>query len=386
MHYIRFLKTPKVTAAAGKITLNASITLTTDLGETFYDGDVDLAGTLRSPDRDGDIYLRRSLKWTAGMRSLPITFDLTRSEIEWPAQLHVSLKTPRGELADDFETFSGQPDHDTPAFISVWSESLNATRGNFEAARRVERRFTPLSGRSLRIWEDTGDSIARHLWDGSVALTAFIDRVIALQASAAVPPLEHALVSATFKRLNVIELGCGCGIVGIGLAQSIPDSDVLLTDLPEVQELVEKNISTANLAISSRVEFAPLDWESKLPKAVASRNFDIIVAAECIYNSDSIPPLVQTIKALVTRSPKAIVLIATKFRHDSELEFFTLAAKAGLFSSTKSTLPLPGPPGYGYADFSKEVALHILVGPNYRASFSPAFESDKALELSSGSE
>ncbi|PNS20521.1 Protein-lysine N-methyltransferase rrg1 [Sphaceloma murrayae] len=386
MHYIRFLKTPKVIAAAGKVTLTASITLTTDLGETFFDDDVDLAATLRSPDNDGDIFLRRSIKWTSGMRSLALTFDLTRSEIEWPAKLHVGLRGDADQQADNFELFSGHPDPNLPAFVSAWSEPIDATKGNFEAPRRVERRFSPLSGRPLRIWEDMGDSIARHLWDGSVALAAYIDLVVALQAPTAIPVLEHALISATFKRLNVIELGCGCGINGIALAQSIPDSDVLLTDLPEAEPLVKRNIEAANLAISSKAAFAPLDWSRKLPPKIASRNFDMIIAAECIYNSDSIPPLVKTIQTLVARSPKAIVIIATKFRHDSELEFFSLAAKAGLYTSSKAKLPLPGRPGVGYGDFSTDVNLHVLVGGNYRATFSPAIETDRAFEFSSGSE
>ncbi|KAF2221537.1 putative methyltransferase-domain-containing protein [Elsinoe ampelina] len=386
MHYIRFLKTPKVTVAAGKVTLTANITITTDLGETFYEDDLDLATTLRSPDRHGDIFLRRTIKWTAGSRSLPLSFDLTRSEIEWPARLHVGLKNGQADLADDFELFSSRPNHETAAIVTVWSESLDATKGIFEAPRQVERKFSPLSGRSLTIWEDTGDSIARHLWDGSVALTAYIDRVIALQAPTAMPALEHALISATFKRLNVIELGCGCGIVGIALAQSIPDCDVLLTDFPEVEELVERNMAEANLAISSRVGFAPLDWEKKLPPRVANKNFDIIVAAECIYNSDSIPPLVKTIKALITRSPKAIAIIATKFRHETELEFFNLAAEAGLVTASKTQLPLPGRAGIGYGDFSTDVGLHILVGAGYRASYTPIEELERAFEVSSGSE
>ncbi|GAM86381.1 hypothetical protein ANO11243_043950 [Dothideomycetidae sp. 11243] len=383
MHYIRFLKTPKVTFAAGKVVLTANITITTDLGETFFDHDVDLAASLRSPDNDGDIFLRRSVKWSAGMRSLPLSFDLTRSEIEWPVKLHVGLKKSSAMLADDFHLFGTHLDQ--PAFVSVWSEPLNATSGNFEAPRRVERKFYPLGGRSLSIWEDMGDSIARHLWDGSVALTAYLDRVMALQAPVAMPMLEHAIISATFKRLNVIELGCGCGIVGLGLAQTVPDCDVLLTDLPEVDELVKRNIATANLAISSRIDFASLDWESPLPATIASRTFDIILAAECIYNSDSIPSLVSTLHALISRSPKAIAVISTKFRHESEKVFFELATKAGLLQSSHVNVPLPGYPGTGYGDFSTDINIHVLHGPGYRATYSPLDETEKVFEFSSAS-
>ena len=216
-------------------------------------------------------------------------------------------------------------------------------------------------------------------------MTAYIDQVIALQAPTNEPLLERALVSATFRKLNVLELGCGCGIVGIGLAQTVPDCDVLLTDLPEVDELVEHNIEAANLAISSSVKFAALDWEEPLPEAARSRTFDIIIAAECIYNTDSIPPLVRTLSALIAKSPKAVILIATKFRHESERLFFDLASKSGLLQSSKMELPLPGQPGYGYGDFSTYVDFHVIHGKDYRSSYSPD-EIERAFELSSGSE
>lgn len=318
------------------------------------------------------------------MRSLALSFDLTRSEIEWPARLHVGLRNGHGLIADNYDLYGFASD--VPAFVTVWSDPLDATRGNFEAPRRVERRFYPLSGRPITISEDMGDSIARHLWDGSLALSAYMDRIMALQAHEPMPMLEHAIVSATFRKLNIIELGCGCGIVGIGLAQAIPDCHVLLTDFPEVKELVDRNIKVSDLAISSRVSFAPLDWEKPLSHEVKQRPFDIIIAAECIYNSDSIPPLVQTLAALIARSPRAIAVISTKFRHNSEKVFFDLVAKVGLKQSSHVVVPLPGTPGTGYGDFSTDVNLHVLHGPQYRATYSPTEYLRKGYEFSSGSD
>ena len=227
-------------------------------------------------------------------------------------------------------------------------------------------------------------SLTKHR-DGSMALTVYIDRVVALQAETSMPLLERALIAATYKKLNVIELGCGCGIVGISLAQTIPDCDVLLTDLPEVDELVARNIEVSKPAMSSHIEFAALDWNAPLPAAVQSRNFDLILAAECIYNTDSIPLLVNTLSALIKRSPKAAIIVSTKFRHESEKMFHDLAAKAGLIENSNAQIPLPGQPGYGYGDFSTHVDLHVLHGKHYKSTFSPE-GLEKAFDLSSGSE
>jgi SAM-dependent methyltransferase len=312
--------------------------------------------------------MRRSLQWRADMRSLVISLDLTRAEIDWPARLHVHTKE-NATMSDCFE------DHHSrghlPGIVSVWSEPLDYTKGHHETSRRVERRFTPLTGRKLNIYEDTGESIARHLWDGSLSLTAYLDRVVALRSVHEAPLLERVLSSATYKRLHVLELGCGCGIVGIGLAQTVPDCAVLLTDLPEVDELVERNIQIANPAMSSKIDFVALDWEAPLPATVSARTFDLILVAECIYNSDSIPPLVDTLERLVQRSPKAVVLISTKVRHESEAMFWDLFHKRGFKQMSQTSLPVPGIPGYGYGDSASAIDIYIYSGPNARASISP---------------
>lgn len=365
---VRFLKTPKIRVESGRVILAAVITLTTDLGETFYPHDIQLAATLRQPDHGGDIFLRKTLQWTADSRTLNISLDLTNTEIDWPAKLHIHTKAH----TSTYDSFEDHHSHGhLPGIISVWSDTLNPTKGASKTDGRVERRFTPLTGRTLNIFEDTGESIARHLWDGSLSLTAYLDRVVALRSVHEAPLLENVLCSATYKKLNVLELGCGCGVVGIGLAQTVPDCNVLLTDLPEVDELVARNIEAANPAMSSNIDFAPLDWEAPLPAKVASRTFGLILVAECIYNSDSIPPLVDTLERLIQRSPKAVILISTKVRHESEAMFWDLFHSKGFQKKSQTSLPVPGEPGYGYGDSAPAVDVYIYQGPRPYTSHSP---------------
>ena len=153
--------------------------------------------------------------------------------------------------------------------------------------------------------------------------------------------LERTLVSATYKRLNVLELGCGCGIVGISVAQTIPDCSVMLTDMPEVEEIVNRNISSMNPAISSRVHFEALDWEAELPPKVREKTMDMILVADCTYNPDSAPALVRTIEALLARSPKAIVVVSMKTRHPTEAIFFEFISAANLVQASHSKVALP---------------------------------------------
>jgi hypothetical protein len=161
MRYIRFLKTPKLIVQAGpKSTIKLVITITSDLGETFFPDDVLLAATLRSDKHNGDIYLRKTVKWEAGMRALPIELEFEHNHIDWPATVHVHARSQ--PMSDHFDRHDNGSDLAT--IISAWSDILDPPQGIFEAAKAAERRFTPLSNRTLSIWEETGESIARHLW------------------------------------------------------------------------------------------------------------------------------------------------------------------------------------------------------------------------------
>lgn len=374
---VRYLKTPKVEVSNSTILLKATITITTDLGETFLPTPLDLVASLRSPDPDGEIYLRRKLQWPGkGARSVNLLLDLSRQDVEWPACVHVAA-TGRGKPQQGFLI----------PVVDVWSGSLNPTKGLFTSGFRVERRFTSLAERCVSLLEDAGDSIARHLWDGSQALADFIDQTISLQSpSSPLPLLEYVLVSATYRRLHAIELGCGCGSVGISLAQSIPDCDVLLTDLVEAEELVEANLARMNPAINSRVRFHSLDWEAPLPPSLQTRTNDLIIVSECTYNTDTLQPLVHTLSALVKRSPKAVVVVSTKTRHDSEKEFFTLMKTAGFVEAGSTRVPLPGEPGSGYADWATDVGLHLFHGREHRLSLSPRGVSEEDVTKKAGEE
>ncbi len=370
------MSTPRVHVDRGNVVLKAVLTVTTDLGETFYPSDLELVATLRSVDHDGDIYLRRRVPYKAGARSVPIAFNLNYQDVEWPACVHVSLN--RGS------THAAKATGFLLPIVDVWSGVLNPVKGRMESGRRVERRFTSLAEREVSLFEDAGDSIARHLWDGSQALAQHIDETISLESPSAMPLLEYVLVSATYRRLNVLELGCGCGTVGISIAQAVPDADVLLTDLPEAEELVQANLARMNPAMSSKAAFRSLDWEQPLPIVLRSRTNHLIIVSECTYNTDTLQPLVTTLLNLVARSPKAVVVVATKTRHPSESEFFSLMKNRGLVEDGTMRVPLPGIPGTGYGDTATDVGLHVFHGRDHRLSLSPR-GSDEEVPTASGS-
>lgn len=88
---------------------------------------------------------------------------------------------------------------------------------------------------------------------------------------------------------HILELGTGCGMVGITLAQIFPNAKVLLTDLPLAQDIAQRNIDEACKAQSLSLRFLELDWDidpaSQLPPALDP--IDLVIAADCTYNPDS---------------------------------------------------------------------------------------------------
>ena len=121
--------------------------------------------------------------------------------------------------------------------------------------------------------------------DAGITLSSHIDGLLDESSSLA----KALLPSKRNTRLRILELGTGCGIVGISIAQIIGGAKVLLTDLPEAQGIVERNISQARTAKGSSLAFRKLDWDAELPQNLQAPSppFDLVVAADCTYNPDS---------------------------------------------------------------------------------------------------
>ena len=149
------------------------------------------------------------------------------------------------------------------------------------------------------------------------------------------------ILSKHFKDTNVLELGSGCGIVGIAFTQMVPHCNVLLTDLPAALNLLHDNISKARLASGSKVTADTLDWDDVLPEKVTAQAYDLILLSDCTYNVDSLPALVRTLKSLISFSPAAHIIISMKVRHPSEVVFFDLMLKEAMTITEHTRITLP---------------------------------------------
>jgi hypothetical protein len=157
MRYIRFLKPPRLnpTKDPSKTSLSFLITITSDLGDTFLPYDVGLTAELcASPS--GKPWIMKPVQWSAGMRSLSITLSLDSSRDYGSVQVRVGVGRNMG--ADEYSKLSGG---EWRGVVSAWSAPFDLGK---ECMKLVERRFVSSKRREVGIWEETGESIARHLW------------------------------------------------------------------------------------------------------------------------------------------------------------------------------------------------------------------------------
>ncbi|RMZ74188.1 UPF0665 family [Pyrenophora seminiperda CCB06] len=312
MRYIRFLKTPRIVKQKGtsRQHLHCLITITSDLGDSFLPYDLQLAAELLACAHSGEhVAVWTTVQWTGGMRCLPIALPLPNS---YPPSsvLRLRVGVEPKQAHDEYAALSAQ---DVRGVISAWSPPFTSEA---EAVKLVERRFKLPNEPIISIWEETGESIARHLWDAGITLSCRLTDLKDPNTSLA----RALLPTAPACRLHFLELGTGCGIVGITLAQVFPNAKVLLTDLPLAQEIAQRNIGQTSKAFNSSLEFLELDWDVDLES-----------------------------------HPNVIVAIAMKMRHSSEQVFFGLMQAAGFTETAKLEFPLPGDIQVG----EETVYLHV---------------------------
>ena len=147
--YIRFLKPPKIDQ---KGHVRALITITTDLGDGFYPDDLTLHATITSNENWMSEW--QILKWKGGMRTLWI--DIANVDVNLPVDLRLVVNC---ETSVEGNCVSLE---NMPEILGVWSGTFGKSKS--QAGDTIQRRFRTDSTVEKIIIEETGESIARHIW------------------------------------------------------------------------------------------------------------------------------------------------------------------------------------------------------------------------------
>lgn len=157
VHYIRFLRVPKVQLEKKSAVrcISAVLTITTDLGETFFPDDLELVVELVTAQQPKAVVNSSRVHWRKDSRVVKLNFRHTSQASSDTVRLHVAPKVGPGLLAKE--------KYQTAEIVDAWSDTFHVNVA-CSAEDLVERRFRLTKDTCVKIWEETGDSIARHVW------------------------------------------------------------------------------------------------------------------------------------------------------------------------------------------------------------------------------
>ncbi|KAK2074788.1 hypothetical protein P8C59_008969 [Phyllachora maydis] len=382
MHYIRLLSRPTVQDTQGRRHLKLVLSITTDLYDAYLSPKkpVELCvfgrpSLIESKPKASDPFVDLTKgahpKWTAGMRVLKLNLSL-------PPGMHIQEFSVRPvdedlTLYDVGELFDGQRGLILPVYAGFpGARSECAPTGEHE----IVYRSMSLSedGSPFGIEEDLGESMARHIWDGGLAALSLFINYASLQDNGQFKKMSYiAELVRLCHPMNMVELGCGVGTLGIGIAQFLSEMDesykgsqhrVLLTDLPDAAARANANIARyrsrgakgGDPERDTGVKFEALDWANGRRGAfgpeLSRQAWDLVLVSDCTYNADTLPALVETLDAIHAHSARlkegwgapdrgTMVFLATKPRHESEGVVFKMLEMNGWEILEMDTQALP---------------------------------------------
>jgi predicted nicotinamide N-methyase len=165
------------------------------------------------------------------------------------------------------------------------------------------------------IKETAGLAMGSHVWAGSKHLSDYIMKTFA-------PEDLH-------KR-KVLELGAGCGLTSMALKKYFgPDTKVVITEKAEMLPRIRENLQLNQMQEDENLVVQELNWGDNL--AQITETYDVILAAEVVFDERLFKPLLETIVAL--SGFNTVLLLAYTERHRSEGVFFKQLGE--FYTSTK---------------------------------------------------
>ncbi len=124
-----------------------------------------------------------------------------------------------------------------------------------------------------------------------------------------------AVAAELVKGRQVLELGCGTGVLGITLA--CLGAQVTLTDTADILPHVKRNILCNEQLIQSGKGAAAgtvLDWREAGAQPIMNRLYDVIIGADLLYSAKNVTPLADVLAELRQHSTDCTLILAHQNR------------------------------------------------------------------------
>ncbi|KAG7466434.1 hypothetical protein MATL_G00164790 [Megalops atlanticus] len=141
-------------------------------------------------------------------------------------------------------------------------------------------------GSCLQIKQCSKGDVGCVVWDAAIVLSKYLETKQFYDPQGGV---------SKWANKNILELGAGTGVVGL-MAATL-GAHVTVTDLEDLQHLLQMNIRDNQALVSSGSIVAKvLKWGEDVTEFLPPPDF--ILMADCIYYEESVKPLVKTLKDL----------------------------------------------------------------------------------------
>lgn len=151
----------------------------------------------------------------------------------------------------------------------------------------VEEKGTKIK-RTVKL-EQNYSGLGTTVWDGSIALAKSFDN-------------KNLFPSEKLQSSSVLELGAGCGLVGIYLSQ-LGAKRTVLTDqaccIPTLMRNIKLNTHCLENQIPGQMTAIEYSWGNDTSNLIKDGLFDIVVAAEVLYSEEDSIKLAKCIPKLI---------------------------------------------------------------------------------------
>ena len=135
---------------------------------------------------------------------------------------------------------------------------------------------------------DGGEGL--HLWESSVTLSRYV--------------ISHKEI---LENKKVIELGCGCGLLGISALKKIPIEQYTFSDYnSSVLNNIKDNLKLNKITLDNKkVLLKQQDWKDY--EKMEKEEYDVIIGSELIYKGGAILELSKFINRIMKPSGKCYI-------------------------------------------------------------------------------
>nr|GMC96991.1 protein N-lysine methyltransferase METTL21A [Ipomoea batatas] len=222
--------------------------------------------------------------------------------------------------------------------VNPFTMLLPREEGNTESVPLQNQLYNLQSIQSaISIRQLPSQGLSFQLWPAAATLVNLLDGRFHLH-----PSLSSLLAG---KRVRILELGSGTGVVGIAAAATLGAS-VTVTDLPHVLPNIQFNVDLNSGVLENHggaVDVAALSWGEMKDMEAIGREYDLLLGSDVVYHDHLYDPLLKTMKFfLLGGERKTAFVMAHLRRWKKESAFFKKAKKVFDVEIIHNDPPLEG--------------------------------------------